>query len=166
MYGLPDTNYLRRTMLANNQRPSRAMLTHPLSHTERIQLEVKNAGVSKVGHWKLGTRYLPHIIHPNEHIGGVVYGWNDEGSVMLVATDRRIIYLDKKPLFFDEDEVTYDVVSGVSFSKAGLASTVVLHTRVKDYKVKTFNEKSAGIFIECIEAQVLERDAEKASKLQ
>ena len=126
------------------------------AHRARITQELKNAGVSRYGLWKMESRYLPKIIHPTEHIGGVAYGPSDNGSAMLVATDRRVIFLDRKPLFINEEEITYDVVAGVSYSRAGPGSTVVLHTRIRDYQIKTLNAEAAQRFVHFIEQRSLE----------
>lgn len=94
--------------------------------------------------------------HQGEHIMGVVRGHHQDGYVMLLATDRRVVFVDKKPLFAKQDELTYDVVSGVSMSTAGFGSTVTLHTKVKDYTIRTFNEKCAAGFVSYIESRRLE----------
>jgi len=101
-------------------------------------------------------RYLPQIIHPDEELGGIVYGQSKDGFALLVATDRRVIFLNKKLLFVNEDELNYRVVSGVSFSHAGVGSTVTLHTKVKDYAIRTLNQRCAKKFVEYIELRSLE----------
>ncbi len=158
MYALPRSNYLRRGLLVNDERQAQIMKANPVSHSERIKNELTALGVTKYGLLKMESRYLPHIIHKDEHIGGVVYGRNEEGSVMLVATDRRVIYLDKKPMFVNEDELTYDVVSGVNFSRAGVGSVVILHTKVKNYSMRTLNQTCAEGFVEYIESRCLEHN--------
>ena len=75
--------------------------------------------------------------------------------MLLAATDRRIIYLNKKPLFIDQDDITYDVVFGMSFGQAGLGSTFSLHTLIRVYKVRTFNRKAAQNFVQFIELPCL-----------
>ena len=125
-------------------------------HKKRVMDELKLAGVSRMGLTWPESRHLHSIIHLNEHIKGAVYGQNDDGSIMLVATDRRIIYIDKKPFFTTEDEVTYDVVSGVSYSHALFNATVTLHTRIKDFVVRTYNLKCADRFVHFIESYRLE----------
>jgi hypothetical protein len=157
MYALPTSNYLRRSMMVNNHRAFMAKRTAPLSHEEDIRRQLVNLGVSKTALRTSECRYLPYIIHPREVIGGVVYGKHTDGFAILVATNKRVIFLDKKPLFVNEDEVTYEVVSGVSMGKLGVASTVVLHTKVKDYPVKTLNRHCAQGFVNYIESRRLER---------
>ncbi len=107
------------------------------------------------------THLLPQLIHLDEQILGVVYGrYHQENGVkvgrgVLVATNDRVLLVDKKPLFLRCDEFSYFVVSGVTYSKAGIAGTVVLHTRVGDIHVRTFNQRCAQKFVVAIEEQVL-----------
>jgi general stress protein 26 len=121
----------------------------------RIQQELKDAGMTNYGFLKLETAYLPEVIHDNEHITGVIYGRladNVLESVMLVATDRRIIFVDCKPFNKNYDEITFDVVAGINVSTVGPFSSVVLHTRVKDYSVKFVNMNCAKNFALHIES--------------
>lgn len=145
------------TVLSNNFRKAitsfRPRVLFP-SKT-RIFQELRRQGVGRYGLLKQGSRYLPKIIHPFEHIQAVVYGRNVEGSVMIVATDSRIIYLVKKPLFVNFDEITYDVVAGVTYGHVGLSSTVALHTRMGDYTMRTMNVKCADKFVNFIEWRCL-----------
>jgi flavorubredoxin len=122
-------------------------------HAGRVRQELIAAGISKTGLRSFGSRYLPQIVHQDEHIGGVVYGRQTNDSALLIATNQRILFLDKKPLFVDENEVSYDVVSGISFSHAGFGSTVTLHTRIEDFTLHTLNQKAARIFMEYVESQ-------------
>lgn len=126
------------------------------AHKLRVQNDLRRLGVSKFGMLHLESRYLPTIIHPTEQIGGVVYGRSNKNYVMLVATDRRVLFLDKKMLFVSRDEATYDVVSGVSYSHAGPSSIVTLHTRIRDYSIRTYNQRCADSFVRYIESRVLE----------
>ena len=144
-----------RGLFANSRQ--RNGITISAQHKERIQQEMLRSGVSKLGLMRSASQHLPTIIHADEHVGGVVYGRGETGSVMIAATDKRVIYLDKKPLYINEDEMTYDVVGGVSYSHAGPGSTVTLHTRIKDYTIHTLNARAAEIFIQYVESRCLER---------
>jgi len=142
---------------------SRYMIKHGFirSHAERIKNELHAVGASAVDLMLAESRSLPFVIHADEHIKGVVYGRSAEGIVALVATDRRVILLDKKFLFIKYEEITYDVVSGVSCGFAGLYGTVTLHTRIGDFKLKTFNQRCALRFVDYIEERRLDRKPER-----
>ncbi len=128
------------------------------THTKRITEELIAVGVTRHGLAKSESRLLPRIMHDDEHIGGVIYGQIGGGvSAMLIATDHRVVFLDKQLLFTTTDELTYDVVSGVRSSTAGPFTSVVLHTRITDYTFRYVNSNCAKIFIKYIESKRLEK---------
>lgn len=155
MYALPTTRAMK-DLYIHNREVVRKQRVVEQSHEDHVRQQLINLGVTKTGLMRSEARYLPKIIHPTETIGGVVYGRHPEGLAMLIATDKRVIYLNKNPLFTNMDEVTYDVVSGVRHSKAGLATTVTLHTRIKDYPIRSFNNRCASGFVHYIEDRRLE----------
>lgn len=152
MYTLPGPNHLAQSIPGQKPLPP----NHAQSQGERIKKQLRKLGASRWALHQAESRYLPYVIHPDENIQGVVYGKSKDGFAMLIATDMRVIYLDKKPLFVNEDEITYDVISGISHGRVMPGSTVKLHTRVKEYSVRTFNEKCARGFVKAIETRCLE----------
>jgi len=123
--------------------------------------ELSKAGVTTYGLLKSESRYLRHVLHENEHIQAVVYGQHHNSSAMLIATDERIIYLDKKLMAVFMDEVTYDVVSGVELDIHTFFATVTLHTAVTNYVIRYANIRCADNFVDYIEEQRLRRELEK-----
>lgn len=132
-----------------------------IAHSKRIQTELKKAGVTKYGLLKIESRHLPEIIHDDEHIHGVVYGRHESGSAMLVATDKRVLFLDHKPLFRLTDEISYEMVGGVRYNRQGRFAAVVLHTRVGDYSIRFVNITCASLFVKFIEARSVEHSEEE-----
>ncbi len=120
-------------------------------HIARVRQELKDVGMTRYGLMKLSTRYVPEVIGLDEQIGGAVYGWGIAGAAILVATDRRILYIDRKPFFTTSDELTYDVVSGVKIHTGGPFCTIILHTRRNDYRLRYVNENCARNFVKYIE---------------
>lgn len=144
----------RQKKLIKDEQKRRSAL-HTQVHEYRVRESLIHLGVSKTGLSSEEVRYLPKLIRVDEQIGGVVYGWHQDGFAMLVATDKRVIFLDKKPLFSTVDDIRYEVISGVSFGHVGIGSTVTLHTKIKDYKLRTFNEKCSMGFVQYIESRCL-----------
>lgn len=125
-------------------------------HKARIKEELKAAGVTKYGLLKMEFRHLPEVIHPDEHIEAVIYGIRDTFSAILVATDRRVIYLERKPFYSMMDEVTYELVAGIGHNIAGSRASVTLHTRVGNYTLRYVNRRPAEKFINYIEKRRVE----------
>ncbi|HEY1063900.1 MAG TPA: PH domain-containing protein [Candidatus Saccharimonadales bacterium] len=112
------------------------------------------------------THCLPRLLRPGEVIFGALYGRYHKGREriigrgMLVITDQRIILIDKKPLYLQEDDIAFDVVSGVDISFAGPAATVTLHTRMGDIDVRTFNKRCGRQFVEAVQDMLYDPERE------
>lgn len=130
-------------------------------HAKRINRELVKAGVTIYGLLKAESRYLPRVIHENERVEAVIYGQHHDSSAMLVATDHRIIYLDKKPMATFMDEVTYDVVSGIELDVHTFFATVTLHTAVANYEIRYANIHCADTFTRFIEDQKVKKGLEQ-----
>ena len=126
------------------------------AHVKRIRSELKAAGVGAIGILTPESRHLAGILHPDEHIGGAVYGVYPGGLAWLVATSHRIMFMDHKPLYTTTDEMTYDVIVGVQSTKAGPFDAVTLRTRVNNYMIRFVNPKCAHVFVDYIETRRLE----------
>jgi len=126
------------------------------AHTKRIRSELKAAGVGSIGILTPESRHLASILHPDEHIGGAVYGLYPGGLAWLVATSHRILFMDHKPFYTTTDEMTYDVIVGVQSTQAGPFDAIILRTRVNNYMIRFVNQKCARIFIDFIESRRLE----------
>jgi len=142
------------------------MTTVDTAHVDRIRNELKKAGISPFAMLRFTARYLPKIIHDDEHIEAAVFGRHKEteglfGYVegILVATDRRIIYLDHKPGFTTMDEISYDVVSAVSESEAGARSSLTLFTKMGNYILSFARPVSVRKFADYIEKRRIDEEA-------
>ena len=132
-------------------------------HVARVKQELRDAGVTTLGMLKFASRYVPSILHKNEHVKGAVYGRYAAGTGllkwtegMLVATERRVIFLDRKPGFASMDEITYDVVSGVKKTYAWPFSSIMLHTRIGNYNLRFANPRCINIFTTYVEQRRVE----------
>lgn len=154
MYTMPTkSSYLRRNpLVSSNYR--KVVKVDPRDHQRRIFQELKKLGMTRQGLATMESQYLPNVIGKDEHICGVLYGFHQDGYAMLVATDKKVIFLDKKPMFINEDEISYFVVSGIRLNRAGFGSVVTLHTRIKDFKIRTFNKRCADGFMRYIESRI------------
>lgn len=135
-------------------------------HKRRVRQELIEAGVSMYGLLKHESRTLHKIIHQDENIQAVVYGRSPKwDGVMLIATNRRVMFYDRKPLSSIEDEISYDMIGGVTHGQVGIWATVVLHTRLGDYKVRYANPGCAAKFSDYIEEHRIEKFDEMGLQL-
>lgn len=139
-------------MAATNNINSNAIIRN----RNKIKSQLIALGMSRWGLLKSETRALYDILHPHENIGGVVFGHSEVGSIMLIASDIRVIYLDTKPFFKKTEDISYDVVAGITLEWIGMRGTIILHTRLGDFRVRTVNHKAADIFKKYVETRCIE----------
>lgn len=133
-------------------------------HEERVREELLRAGFPRAALRKFTAKYLPEVINENEHIGGAVYGRYSETSTgplnwtegMLVATDKKVLFINHKPGYTNVDELTYFVVAGVKYVSAWPFASVTLHTRMGDFLLKFANPVCAKRFVKYVEAYSVE----------
>jgi len=110
------------------------------------------------------TRYISQVLREGEVMLGAIYGKYEKlnlpktGRGLLIITDRRILLVDKKPLFLQYDEIKFDMVSGVQYGKALIGEAVTLNTRMGNVVMRTFNDRCARHFVETVEDMLCFRD--------
>ncbi len=127
-------------------------------HSDRIKEELRRAGVSSYGMRKFSIRYLPKIIDKDEHIRGVVYGrYTDSMGTLkynagsLVATDKRVMFIDHKPGLTIRNDLIFESITGVKLLTA-IFSNVTLYTKQGDFNLRFVNPNCAKIFVKYIES--------------
>lgn len=164
------------------QKPDTLVLPETVSkeqweeHVLHVHDNLKRVGANSYDMHLPETYAIPFIIRAEEEIQGIIYGRyrtmdsnasatraRSAGRGVLLVSNHRVVFLDKKPTFLHYDEIPLDLISGVTFTKAGIASRVRLHTRMGDYTVRTFNQHCANIFIHAIEAERLVSHDQKVS---
>ncbi|MBI5357313.1 pyridoxamine 5'-phosphate oxidase family protein [Candidatus Saccharibacteria bacterium] len=133
-------------------------------HEQRVRDELIDAGFTKSALKKFTAKYLPQVINKDEHIGGAVYGRYSETSKgplnwvegMLVATDKKVMFINHKPGYTNVDELTYFIVAGVKYVSAWPFAAVTLHTRMGDFTLKFASLVCAKRFVKYVESYSVE----------
>lgn len=143
-------------MTAQNDQTALPQNDVSIHHVRRVYEELKRAGAVAFDMLLPETRYLPRVIQDKEHVCGAVYGRYGKSRGVLVATDERIIFLNKKVLLLQLNDIAYSVVSGVSRTWLGPIGTVTLRTSMGNYSLRTYNQKNAKNFVEYVSTQHLQ----------
>lgn len=84
---------------------------------------------------------LPHILFEGEVINHLVMGRYQGGWATLVATDRRVLLIDKKPFYLTIEDIRYDMVSDVQYDHRLLDATVRLGTMHKTVNFLSYSRE-------------------------
>jgi len=77
------------------------------------------------------VKELANIINEGEQIRHCIYGSYKGGSALLVATDRRVLLVDKRPFFLNLEDIRYEMMNEVYFAGRLLNASLKLHSGSK-----------------------------------
>lgn len=69
---------------------------------------------------------LPQLLFDDEVIEGALNGRYEKGFALLVATNHRLLLLDKKPFVLCFEDMRYEMVSEVEYTEQAFTATLFL----------------------------------------
>lgn len=106
-----------------------------------VEVQLARVGFHNKVFGKPEVKELCHILTNDEQIIKVVNGRYEGGFALLVATDRRLLLIDKKPWFLTLEDVRYDMISEVDYFARLLDATVSISSFSKTLKFTCFRQQ-------------------------
>lgn len=101
---------------------------------QEIERQLQEIG-AKFKWWGRGeARELEQVIEPGETIMHCINGRYEGGFAMLCVTDRRLVLIDKKPLYLSLEDISYDMISEVGFDGRLVDSTITVYSITKQLR--------------------------------
>lgn len=93
---------------------------------------------------------LPQLLFDDEVIQCALNGRYEKGFALLVATNHRLLLLDKKPFVLCFEDMRYEMVSEVDYTEQLFAATVSLRTpgrvlQFMSYRIRRLRELTSFI---------------------
>lgn len=110
-------------------------------HLSVIEARVSHLGIRLTRWFRPELRELQHILMNHEKIVALVPGRYFGGYALLVATDQRLLLIDKKTFFMNIEDIRYDMISEIDYSSRLLESTLLLFTVNKQHRFTTVKYK-------------------------
>lgn len=126
-----------------------------VSHRE-VEAQLKRIGVEIRVWGRAEMNELANILLPTEQIIQCLNGRYAGGFAMICATDQRVFIIDKKPLFLTIEDIRYDMISEINFSRRLLNSTVVISSMNKQVFFTTFRQNRLRELTSYIQYRVIE----------
>jgi|GEM_PF-604423 len=84
---------------------------------------------------------LPNVLLPDEEIYECVNGIYEGGFALLVATDLRVLLIDKKPLnYLTVEDMRFEMINEIDYSHRLVGANISISTGYKDLKFTSFNQ--------------------------
>lgn len=121
-----------------------------------VEQRLAKAGLKNRYWGRAEVRELRNIIMPQETIFHAVNGRYEGGGALLVATDRRLLLIDKKPMFLNLHDVRYDMIAEVDYFARLLDATVSIRTLNKQLRFRTMRQAALRRLTGAVQEAVME----------
>src|SRR5574337_288601 len=109
-------------------------------HLSVIDAQLTKLGVKKTFLCKPEIHELQRILMEGEDIIKCVPGRYSGGFAILVATDHRLLLIDKKPMYLTVEDIRYDMISEVHLSAGLFNATLTLYTVNKQLAFSAYRQ--------------------------
>lgn len=112
-------------------------------------------------------RELPKIIHKDENISECVNGLYEGGVALLVATEMRLLLIDKKPLnFLTVEDLRFDMINEIDYSHRLMGATITISTGSKTLKFTSLNQPRLRHLISLVQEHMSDGKKQQAEKAE
>ena len=121
---------------------------------EQIRKQIESLeGVEKL----LGSREikeLPKILHEGEHIEGLVQGWYENGTGLLVSTNKRLLFVDKGLVAgVRVEDFPYDKISSIQYKTGLVFGEITIFASGNKAEIKQVEKSRTRAFAEYVRAK-------------
>lgn len=128
---------------------------HSVPTTEEIKTQLDNLdGVSKF-FGKKEIKELPNILWEDEELEKLVQGYYAKGNGILVATNKRLIFIDKG-LFYGlrVEDFPYDKISSIQYSTGMMFGKITIFTSGNKAEIEQVEKGQVKVFSEYVRARI------------
>jgi hypothetical protein len=138
-----------------------------MAHLKSIQQQLKAIKFGNSPWNQAEIRELPKIIHDNEKISECVNGYYEGGFALLVATEMRLLLIDKKPLnYLTVEDLRFDMINEIDYSHRLMGATITISTGSKTLKFKSYNQPRLRHLIELVQQHMSDGKKEQSEKAE
>jgi hypothetical protein len=108
---------------------------------DSVEKQLKKLHFNPHGWGRTEARELPNILLPDEEIYEVVNGFYDGGFALLVATNVRLLLIDKKPMnYLTVEDMRFDMINELDYSHRLLGARINVSAGSKNLIFTSLNQ--------------------------
>lgn len=102
------------------------------------------------------VRELTKILREDEIISQAVNGFYEGGFALLCVTNKRLLLVDRKPMFLTLEDLRFDMIAEVDFNHRLLNATVNIYSTNKSLMFTSWNNHKLRLLVENLQHHVME----------
>jgi hypothetical protein len=110
-------------------------------HSSVIEARLSKLGFKTSRWFKPEIKELQHILMDNEQLVGAVAGRYFGGFALLIATERRLLLIDKKIPYLSVEDIRYDMISEIDYNSRMFDSTINIYTVNKQHRFNSWKHR-------------------------
>ena len=108
---------------------------------QSVKNQLKKLGFNYTGWGRTEVSELHNILLPDENVFELVNGYYEGGFALLVATDIRVLLVDKKPMkYLTVEDLRFDMINEMDYSHRLLGAHISIATGNKNLKFTSINQ--------------------------
>jgi len=108
---------------------------------QSVKDQLDKIGFKHTGWGRTEARELHKILLPDEQIYEMVNGFYEGGFAIIVATDIRVLLVDKKPLnYLTVEDLRFDMINEMDYSHRVIGANISIATGNKTLKFTSLNQ--------------------------
>src|SRR5689334_2209407 len=123
---------------------------------QAVQQQLDDLGVRYRFFGKAELHELHRILVPNETMTVVVNGFYAGGFATMLATDKRLLVVDKKPFVLNIEDIRYDMISDVKFESTVLEAQLSVLVAGRRIAFRSWRQSQLRELGTCIQERVLQ----------
>lgn len=127
------------------------------SKLKQLEDRLKQIGCNFRFWGRTELRELANVLLPGEVVEHCVNGSYEGGFALLVATDQRVLLIDKKPFYLTLEDVRFDMISEVDYNHRLLNATIFICTpNNKSLRFLGYNQDRLRKLFHFVQTRVME----------
>jgi hypothetical protein len=127
-----------------------------------VQLSVIEARMTQLGikissFFRPEIRELSTILTDNEKIVSLVPGRYFGGYALMVATDHRLLLIDKRTFYLTVEDIHYDMISEIDFNVRLIDASLQIHTMNKQHRFSTRYKNHLRRLTDYVQQQIIQK---------
>jgi hypothetical protein len=109
---------------------------------QSIDEQLKKIHFNAIGWGRSEVNELPNIILPDEQIFECVNGIYEGGFALLIATNLRVVLVDKKPMnYLTVEDLRFDMISEIDYGHRLFGARISISTGSKNLRFTSYNQQ-------------------------